>query len=375
MAKREPKEVSNPRGPVALAIRNPDLQKDRIFELVSDGPVDQAPYTPWRRVRQLAAEHGITLVTADRVSQLALDPRSVTVLAYDWPPAAQALVAAGARPGVLTSLEPPVIAWELYYRLPKLSAGFPIAFLFGGAAERIAPGCTFRQLLFPQVRQVGEVAWPDWSQRRFLVSIVANKAVVRSFTRWFDQPREVSVKRELASRRYPPLASDLYVERLRAIAHFAGRTGFDTFGQGWERRHPAAPARLHAAFLRSYQGPAPLKLATLAQYRFALCLENSIFPGYISEKIFDCFFAGTVPLYLGAPDVHKYIPADAFVDLRQFRNYSALEQFLDSLEEARVRRYVDAATDFLNSPAFTKFSHERFASDMVEALRSLPELA
>jgi hypothetical protein len=367
--------VSGAPKPVALAIRNPDLQEDRIFELVSDGPVDQAPYTPWRLVRELAREHGLLLLTADRVATLGLDPRSVTVLAYDWPPAAHALVAAGARPGVLTSLEPPVIAWELYYRLPQLSAQFPTAFLFGGAAERIAPGCTFRQLLFPQVRQPGEVAWPDWSLRRFLVSIVANKAIVRSFTRWFDQPREVSVKRELASRRYHPLASDLYIERLKAVAQFADRPDFDTFGQGWDRRHPAVPARLHAAFLRAYRGPAQRKLATLAQYRFALCLENSSFPGYISEKIFDCFFAGTVPLYLGAPDVQDYVPANTFIDLRQFRDYAAVEQFLDSLDEPIARSYIDAAEEFLHSPAFARFSHERFASEMIDALRSLPNHA
>ncbi len=358
--------------PVALAIRNPDLQADRIFELASDGPVDQAPYTPWRLVRELAREQGMLLVTADRVAGLGLDPRSVTVLAYDWPPSAQALLGAGARPGVLTSLEPPVIAWELYYQLPQLSARFPTAFLFGGAADRVARGCDFRQLLFPQVRQPGEVAWPDWSRRRFLVSVVANKAIVRSFTRWFDRPREVSLKRQLASRVYPPLASDLYIERLKAVAQFAGRPDFDTFGQGWDRHHPAVPRRLHAAFLRAYRGLAHGKLATLAGYRFALCLENSSFPGYISEKIFDCFFAGTVPVYLGAPDVQDYIPADCYVDLGQFGDYAELERFLDSLDDASTRRYVEAATEFLRSPGFARFSHERFATQMVDALRSLP---
>lgn len=360
--------------PVALAIRNANFLQDRIFELVSDGPVDQAPYTPWRLVRDLAREHGYLVVTADRIPALGVDPRSVVVLAYDWPPAAQELVAAGARPGVLTSMEPPVIAWELYYHLPQLSARFPTAFLFGGAAARIAPGCTFRPLLFPQVRQPGEVPWPDWSARRMLVSIVANKAIVRSFTRWFDQPREVSIKRELASWRYPPLGSDLYIERLKAVAQFAGRPDFDTFGQGWDRRHPAVPQRLHAAFRRAYRGPADGKLATLARYRFALCLENSSFPGYISEKIFDCFFAGTVPLYLGAPDVQDFIPPDTFIDLREFRDYAEVERFLDSLDAASVSQYVAAAAEFLHSPAFDRFSQERFAREMVDALRSVPEV-
>jgi alpha(1,3/1,4) fucosyltransferase len=195
---------------------------------------------------------------------------------------------------------------------------------------------------------------------------------VRSFTRWFDQPREVSLKRELASRVYRPLASDLYIERLRAVAQFAGRPDFDTFGQGWERGHPAVPGRLRGAFLRAYRGPAQGKLATLARYRFALCLENSSFPGYISEKIFDCFFAGTVPLYLGAPDIDDYVPVETFIDLRQFRDYAAVERFLDGLDESGARRYLDAAADFLNSPAFANFSHHHFATQIVDALRSLP---
>jgi hypothetical protein len=271
---------------------------------------------------------------------------------------------------VLTSLEPPVIVWELYYHLPALSEPFPYAFLFGGAADRVAPGCHFKPLLYPQVREPGTVDAPPWAERRFLVSIISNKAVVRSFTRWFDVPREVSIKRELAAWRYPPLASDMYIERLKAVAHFADRPDFDAFGHGWGRRHPAVPGRLHAAFLRAFRGPAPGKLPTLARYRFALCLENSRFDGYISEKIFDCFFAGTVPIYLGAPDVAAHIPPESFIDLSEFRSYAELERFLDGLDARGAQRYIEAAAAFLESPAYARFSHERFARDVVAALKA-----
>ena len=30
--------------------------------------------------------------------------------------------------------------------------------------------------------------------------------------------------------------------------------------------------------------------------------------GYISEKIFDCFYSGTIPIYLGAKDVKTIFP-------------------------------------------------------------------
>lgn len=354
--------------PVALAIRNADMQGDRIFHLEDDGPVDQAPYTPWRLVRDLARERGLDVMTADQIAARGIHPGDVTVISYDWPPAAEVLVSQGARPGVLTSLEPPVIAWELYFHLRRLSARFPHTLLFAGGQPRTAHTTAFHTLYFPQVRGPQPVNWQDWLRRKFLVSINSNKAMVRSFTRFFDRPREVSVKREIASRLYAPIAADLYLERLRVAAHFSGRPDFDVFGQGWQRKHPAVPMHLHQAILRAYRGPVAEKLETLAQYRFSLCLENSMFAGYVSEKIFDCFFTGTIPIYLGAPDVQRYVPPETFVDLRRFRTYHDLESFLDHLDESAMRHYVEAAADFVRSAAYQPFTVECFARQMVDLL-------
>ena len=69
-----------------------------------------------------------------------------------------------------------------------------------------------------------------------------------------------------------------------------------------------------------------------------------------------------------------FIPPDTFVDLRQFPDYAAVERFLDSLDAASVSQYVDAAAEFLHSPAFERFSQERFAHEMVDALRRVPEV-
>jgi hypothetical protein len=354
--------------PVALSIRNADMQGDRIFNLQPDGPVDQAPYTPWRLVRDLGREAGFELMTADQVAARDLDPHAVTVLSYDWPPSTDALVAQGAQRGVLTSLEPPVIAWELYYHLRTISGQFAHTLLFEGGRERAAATTQFHTLYFPQVRQLRPVDWQAWLRRRFLVSINSNKAMVRSFSRWFDRPREVSLKREVASRLYPPIGADLYLERLRVAAQFSGRTDFDVFGQGWQRRHPAVPGHLHRAILRAYRGPVAEKLETLSHYRFSLCLENSIFGGYVSEKIFDCFFSGTIPIYLGAPDVSRVIPPETLIDMRRFKTYAELESYLDGLDEASMRRYLEAAADFLRSQAYVPFTVDCFAQKMVELL-------
>ena len=356
--------------PIALSIRNADMQGDRIFELAPDGPVDQAPYTPWRLVRDLGRERGLEIMTADQVAVRGINPRDVTVISYDWPPTTDTLVSQGARLGILTSLEPPVIAWELYYHLRRISGRFPHTVLFEGGRQRAATTTQFHTLNFPQVRRPMPISWLEWQDRRFLVSVNSNKAIVRSFSRVFDRPREVSLKRELASRIYSPIAADLYLERLRVAAQFAGRADFDVFGQGWHRRHPAVPWRLHEAILRAYRGPVAEKLETLSHYRFSLCLENSAFEGYVSEKIFDCFFVGTIPIYLGAPDIQRVIPTDTFIDLRKFTSYRELESYLDGLmqDELRMRRYVDAAQDFVRSKAYRPFTEECFAQQLVELL-------
>src|SRR5262245_4220436 len=124
------------------------MQADRIFELRPDGPVDQAPYTPWLRVRELARDAGLEVMTADLVNPRGIDPRDVTVISYDWPPSTDTLVAQGARLGVLTSLEPPVIAWELYYHLAEISARFPHTFLFEGGRRRASASSSFHELHF-----------------------------------------------------------------------------------------------------------------------------------------------------------------------------------------------------------------------------------
>ena len=341
------------------------MQGDRIFDLLPDGPVDQAPYTPWRLVREYGRAAGLDVMTADMLPRRGIEPRDARVISYDWPPSTEELVQRGAKLRVLTSLEPPVIAWELYYHLPRFSARFDHTFLFGGGRPRAASSTRFHALCFPQVRQSRTITT---EKTGFLVSITSNKAMVRSFTRWFDRPREVSIKREIAARLYPAIGRDLYLERLRAAAYFARRADFDMFGQGWHRRHPAVPRTLHEAAMRAYRGPVPEKLETLARYRFCLCFENSQFDGYVSEKIFDCFFAGTVPIYLGAPDISQYVPGQTFIDMRRFANYRELEVFLDSLRDSDIRDYLAAASEFVHSEAYTPFSAECFAQQIVTML-------
>jgi hypothetical protein len=294
------------------------------------------------------------------------------VIATDWTPEVRKLLARGAHAAVLLVFDSPVVAWSLYYRLEEVSAQFPHTFMFEGARERVAPITRFHPLYFPVPCPPPRPTGLPWPNRRFLVAIADNHAVprARDLGRWLDRPREVSLARSIAGLRYRPIARDRYLARLRAFEAFASTGQFDLYGEGWERRHPAVDPHLHALAAQSHRGPRPgADIHTLlARYRFALVYEDTRFPGYVSDKIFDCFSARCIPIYSGAPDVAQYIPPSTFIDVRQFVSFSELEHFLTRLTEDDARRYVDAAHAFLISPEFESFCADHFARDLVEAL-------
>ncbi len=357
----------------ALATRNVEFYENRVFDpraIARMRSTLEPMATPWLQVHTVAAERGVRFITADRVAAESLDPRDVLLVAYDWTPDAEHLVAQGARPAALLSFEPPVIAWWLYYNLERISARFPHTFLFEGARDRVARTTRFHPLFFPMPCPPPRPTGRPWSQRGFLAMINSNKAVpdARDVARWFDRPREVSLKRLLAGLRYRPIARERYGARLRAIEAMGKLDDFDLYGEGWEERHPAVEPALHDTAQRVYRGTVTDKLSLLAGYRFALVYENTSFGGYISEKLFDCFFARCIPVYSGAPDVAQYVPPMAFIDARQFASYPRLEHFLREITEADARRYIESAHAFLASPAYEAFCAERFARDLVDAL-------
>jgi hypothetical protein len=51
---------------------------------------------------------------------------------------------------------------------------------------------------------------------------------------------------------------------------------------------------------------AKIKLA--GEYPFILTAENSDEPGYVTEKVYQGLEVGSVPIYLGAPDVDRFVP-------------------------------------------------------------------
>jgi glycosyltransferase involved in cell wall biosynthesis len=142
----------------------------------------------------------------------------------------------------------------------------------------------------------------------------------------------------------------LYPERVKAIVAMQQLAGsqFALYGHGWDSNN-----------FTSFEGVTSNKIQTLSNFHFSICFENAMgFKGYITEKIMDCFAAGTIPLYLGASDIENHIPESCFIDIRQFSSYNEVYQFIINLSVDQKNKLQEAGSEFLKSAGAFKFSTE-----------------
>ncbi|MEY8214475.1 MAG: glycosyltransferase family 10 [Colwellia sp.] len=173
---------------------------------------------------------------------------------------------------------------------------------------------------------------------------------------------------------------ELYSERVEIIRWFEKNKldDFDLYGVGWDKWVPSNRylryilskiPRLSnwlAPDFPSYKGKVDSKKSTLKNYKFAICYENAqMIPGYITEKIFDCFFAGCIPVYMGAPNVTDHIPSDCFIDRRAFINHKELYDYLNNMTEKEYLFMQKNITNFLFSSKADPFRAETFANTIV----------
>jgi len=89
------------------------------------------------------------------------------------------------------------------------------------------------------------------------------------------------------------------------------------------------------------------KLEAMCNYRFSIAIENSYHPGYVTEKLFDSFLGGTIPIYYGGIP-SKFFNRESFIDLNP---YSDLHNILP-YEMSRVAESFHGSS--YNSPLVRK---------------------
>lgn len=177
---------------------------------------------------------------------------------------------------------------------------------------------------------------------------------------------------------------ELYTKRVDFIRWFEKNhfKEFDLYGTQWDEyrfgRSLIGRILNKIKFLRkstfpSYKGKVESKNETMKKYKFAICYENiKDSNGYITEKIFDCFFAGCVPIYWGAKNIIDHIPKECFIDKREFHSFEDIYNYMINMNEETYMNYLNSIENFLNSSKADQFRAEVFADTIVnEILKDL----
>uniref|UniRef100_A0A7S3PEP3 Fucosyltransferase n=1 Tax=Aplanochytrium stocchinoi TaxID=215587 RepID=A0A7S3PEP3_9STRA len=81
----------------------------------------------------------------------------------------------------------------------------------------------------------------------------------------------------------------------------------------------------------------PTHLKQLSSRMFAYTPENSYGMDYVTEKVFTALLAGTVPIYMGAPNVRSFLPhPNAIIDISDYDSVGDLANYLRTLISNRT---------------------------------------
>jgi hypothetical protein len=234
-------------------------------------------------------------------------------------------------------LEPPLISKDIYNNLNNIIKYFSKVFLFNviGDGYKITSANQAKLNLFyyPQAFKKVNINYWNNQRRSEIVMINGNKS------KFFGK--------------------ELYTKRIETLIELNKHFNADLYGTNWNK---ISWDSLSWSYLKNrnkiidlYKGACKSKHEVLKNYKFSICFENFQMHGYVSEKIFDCFYVGTIPIYLGAPNINQLIPKETFIDFRLFSNYDHLIRELRSFDKYKLNIYKRNAKKFLTSNKNLKF--------------------
>lgn len=340
---------------VIIDIGNRNLDNNKLF-LPAEAIKVSHTILPICYLYEQLVSRGYEVVTPDIYLSMAKEGGDAALISFLTNTRTKEIITAGAFPLILACLESPFIASRFYVGLRFTSRKFKYSFLFDGMKKMASPKTNFVSAHFPQTFKFDDFSMKNFTERRLITMISSNKSI----DSW--------LKKTLLRFLYGSEVREVYHERLNAINYLASRQTFDLYGYGWDRIEAGENLKLNIS--KCYKGVVVSKRETIRNYKFAICFENSVFPGYVTEKIFDAMMAGVVPVYLGAPDINDYVASNAFINLKDYSNWDELYNYLVSMNEVEYTGYLDNIRTYLWSNKFREFTQEKFADNIIKVLSS-----
>lgn len=105
------------------------------------------------------------------------------------------------------------------------------------------------------------------------------------------------------------------------------------------------------------------KIELESGYKFSLAIENGIYPGYITEKVFSGALAGAVPIYWGNPLVGEDLNLERIFSLHEYESIDGAVSAILQLEKDHKR-----LEKMVRQPIMTVDQEQRVSKSKLEIL-------
>ena len=181
----------------------------------------------------------------------------------------------------------------------------------------------------------------------------------------------------------------LYNERQKIITYFERNSPdlFELYGNGWNNKFsaPGFISRFRQEVmkkiggndnshleLRVWKGIAKSKYSVLQNAKFNICYENKLeINGYVSEKIYDSFVSGAIPIYIPSSKFNEdLVQKDMYIDPRDFDGFESLIKYCLSLTNKEIVDWQCRMSQFIKERS-ALLSTKHFAEKICKITNSL----
>jgi hypothetical protein len=315
---------------------------DGLFNLSDTALNRDDQLKPFFRLREFLNSSGINVQTADfLVSDSSKNEKNSDYISLGILENYESIfINKKAHLAAFVIMEPPVVAPHLYAELPKLTKLFDRVYIHNihgdGYSLKGVDKNKLHKMFYPV--PYNDVIPKYWDNKKRMKRIVVINGSHNPHSRGREQ----------------------YSLRIKAMSELAKAGVVDLYGVGWNRWWSRSAFWLpywtnFRSLMSIYKGKCASKFEVLQNYEFCLCFENMSMDGYITEKMFDCLYVGTIPLYVGPPDIFKYIPEDVFVDCRKYSSWKEMWEDVSSMSPEEIETMKFAGRNFLKSDEASKF--------------------
>ena len=312
----------------------------------------------WGRLHNLAVTKNIEIITGDYALKNYTDLSNCSLISIEITSRTKELIKKGAIPKILTSGESPIFAWEFFVNISEYGKLFKSVLLPKGVLK-IAPKLRGKvyQTSFPIPKSIctNIQSFEEWSHRKRACVVISNRV-------W--RPR--GIKHLYNIFKYPFIRASLYEKRNKDIINLSATGVVDLYGRGWDKYVLGGNIFNYRSLKKMWKGALEEKEAGMNQYKFSMCYENTDFPGYVTEKIFDSLVSGSIPIYYGSDYIQDLIPDELFINVKKFNGADDVGRYINNfgLEEYKV--FHAALIEYCKSESFTNNTYEARAEQMLK---------